>query len=93
MSSHNMIEDVVEVQTESEIESNYAPEADKKVEAERGDHETQTTSSKMSANANMNCPSTILANFAKGPFDPKSPLKQFATKLQSRHGASGGTKL
>ena len=31
--------------------------------------------------ATTDCPSEILAEFAKGPFDPKSPLKQFATRI------------
>lgn len=93
MSYHGMSEDEVEVQSQSETKSDYALEADVNVEVERGDRETQTTSSMTSATTNMNFPSTIVEDFAKGPFDPKSPLKQFATKLQSRLGTSRGTKL
>jgi hypothetical protein len=40
-----------------------------------------------------NCPSNILAEYAKCPFDPKSPFKQFATKLPSSSGtSSSGTR-
>lgn len=90
MSSHGMSEDEVEVHSESN-ESNYAPEAKTK----RGDHdnETQTTSSMASTAASINCPSTLLEEHTKGPFDCKSPLKQFSTKLPSKVGTFGCTRL
>lgn len=63
-----------ENEVESDIESDSGPHENAK--AKRGDLETWTTSS--IANANISCPFTILAKYAKGPFEPKSPLRQFA---------------
>ncbi len=37
------------------------------------------------------CPSPALAQWARGKFDPKSPLKQFATRITSKQG-TGGTR-
>lgn len=41
--------------------------------------------------ASIDCPSEILAQYVRGPYDPKSPLKQFAVKITRRTPTSGGT--
>ena len=38
------------------------------------------------------CPSEILRKYVRGPYDPKSPLKQFATKIRRPTPSGGGTR-
>lgn len=40
----------------------------------------------------IDCPSKILAKYARGPYDPKSPLKQFAVKITRPTPSGGGTR-
>ena len=40
----------------------------------------------------IDCPSEILTKYARGPYDPKSPLKQFATKVTCPTPSGGGTR-
>ena len=39
----------------------------------------------------IDCLSKILTKYARGPYDSKSPLKQFATKITHPTPSSGGT--
>jgi hypothetical protein len=45
----------------------------------------------LSGTPSTDCPSPALAHWARGKFDPKSPLKQFATRITSGQ-VSGGTR-
>ena len=38
------------------------------------------------------CPSTLLAKWARGSYDSKSPLRQFATRITTWTSSGGGTR-
>ncbi|XP_059072621.1 uncharacterized protein LOC131873636 [Cryptomeria japonica] len=92
MSSQGTSQDNMEIHSHSENDSEYEPEN------EGGDHGADPgaqSSSMASAAASTGCPSELLAPYARGHFDPKSPLKQFASQISVQGTAShssGGTR-
>lgn len=80
---------------EMEIHSHSGNDSDFELKAEEGDHGVDPgaqSNSMASAPASTGCPLELLAQYARGPNDPKSPLKQFASKIQGTSSTGGGTR-
>ena len=76
-------------------DDNYNNQEDYKLEIEH--EENEETDSEPIDNwppdpLATDCPSTILAKWARGSYDPKSPLRQFATRITTQTASGGGTR-
>lgn len=76
--------DDADVEIYSENESSNEPSTK---EVETSQIETSSIGS-----GNFNCPFEILKKWAKGPCDPKSPLKQFVSNVPTQLGTTGCTR-